>query len=68
MTDSPFSQETRRLYLAVVETVHEAIEYVGSTRADESYVHPHARPVSSRSTTRCTHAIDNRVDGVDVTR
>jgi len=44
MTDSLSSQEIRRLYRAVVETLHEAIKYGGSTLADESYVDLHGRP------------------------
>ena len=44
MTDSLSSQEIRRLYRAVVETLHEAIRYGGSTLADEQYVDLHGRP------------------------
>jgi formamidopyrimidine-DNA glycosylase len=44
MTDSLSSQEIRRLYRAVVETLHEAIKYGGSTLADESYVDLNGRP------------------------
>jgi formamidopyrimidine-DNA glycosylase len=44
MTDSLSSQEIRRLYRAVVETLHEAIKYGGSTLADEGYVDLNGRP------------------------
>jgi formamidopyrimidine-DNA glycosylase len=44
MTDSLSSQEIRRLYRAVVETLHEAIKYGGSTLADEQYVDLNGRP------------------------
>jgi formamidopyrimidine-DNA glycosylase len=44
MTDSLTSQEIRRLYRAVVETLHEAIKYGGSTLADEGYVDLNGRP------------------------
>ena len=39
-TDSLSSQEIRRLYRAVVETLHDAIKYGGSTLSDEQYVDP----------------------------
>jgi formamidopyrimidine-DNA glycosylase len=38
MTDSLSTMEIRRLYRAVVETMHEAIKYGGSSLADEQYV------------------------------
>ena len=38
MTDSLSTQEIRRLYRSVVETLHDAIKYGGSTLADEQYV------------------------------
>jgi formamidopyrimidine-DNA glycosylase len=44
MTDTLSSQEIRRLYRAVVETLHEAIKYGGSTLADEQYVDLNGRP------------------------
>lgn len=44
MTDSLSSQEIRRLYRAVVETLHDAIKYGGSTLADEQYVDLHGHP------------------------
>ena len=37
-SDSLSTQEIRRLYRAMVETLHEAIKYGGSTLADEQYV------------------------------
>jgi formamidopyrimidine-DNA glycosylase len=37
-TDSLSTQEIRRLYRSVVETLHDAIKYGGSTLADEQYV------------------------------
>lgn len=37
-TDSLSTQEIRRLYRAVVEVLHDAIKYGGSTLADEQYV------------------------------
>lgn len=44
MTDSLTSQEIRRLYRAVVEILHDAIKYGGSTLADEQYVDLHGKP------------------------
>jgi formamidopyrimidine-DNA glycosylase len=44
MTDSLSTQEIRRLYRAVVETLHDAIKYGGSTLADEGYVNLHGDP------------------------
>jgi len=44
MTDTLSSQEIRRLYRALVETLHEAIKYGGSTLADEGYVDLNGRP------------------------
>jgi formamidopyrimidine-DNA glycosylase len=38
MTDSLTTQEIRRLYRALVETLHDAIKYGGSTLSDEQYV------------------------------
>lgn len=38
MTDSLSTQEIRRLYRALVETLHDAIKYGGSTLSDEQYV------------------------------
>jgi len=38
MSDSLSTQEMRRLYRSVVETLHDAIKYGGSTLADEQYV------------------------------
>jgi len=38
MTDSLSTQEMRRLSRALVETLHEAIKYGGSTLSDEQYV------------------------------
>jgi formamidopyrimidine-DNA glycosylase len=43
-TDSLSTQEIRRLYRAVVETLHEAIKYGGSTLDDEQYVDLNGRP------------------------
>ncbi len=37
-SDSLSTQEMRRLYRALVETLHDAIKYGGSTLADEQYV------------------------------
>lgn len=44
LTDSLTSQEIRRLYRAVVEILHDAIKYGGSTLADEQYVDLHGKP------------------------
>jgi formamidopyrimidine-DNA glycosylase len=44
MTDSLSTQEIRRLYRAVVETLPDAIKYGGSTLADEGYVNLHGDP------------------------
>ena len=38
MSDSLSTQEMRRLYRSLVETLHDAIKYGGSTLADEEYV------------------------------
>lgn len=38
MSDSLSTQEMRRLYRSLVETLHDAIKYGGSTLADEQYV------------------------------
>ena len=38
MSDSLSTQEMRRLYRSVVETLHDAIKYGGSTLSDEQYV------------------------------
>lgn len=43
-TDSLSTQEIRRLYRAVVETLHDAIKHHGSTLADEQYVDLHGKP------------------------
>ncbi len=43
-TDSLSTQEIRRLYRAVVETLHEAIKYGGSTLDDEQYVDLNGKP------------------------
>ena len=44
MTDSLSTQEIRRLYRSVVETLHDAIKYGGSTLADEQYVDLNGKP------------------------
>jgi formamidopyrimidine-DNA glycosylase len=38
------SQEIRRLYRAMIETLHEAIKYGGSTLSDEQYVDLNGKP------------------------
>lgn len=43
MSDSLTTQEIRRLYRGVVETLHEAIKHGGSTLADEQYVDIHGK-------------------------
>ena len=43
-TDSLSTQEMRRLYRSVVETLHDAIKYGGSTLADEQYVDLNGKP------------------------
>lgn len=43
-TDSLSTQEIRRLYRAVVEVLHDAIKYGGSTLADEQYVDLNGKP------------------------
>ncbi|MEL7207018.1 MAG: bifunctional DNA-formamidopyrimidine glycosylase/DNA-(apurinic or apyrimidinic site) lyase [Actinomycetota bacterium] len=40
------TQELRRLYRAVVETLHDAIKYGGSTLSDGGYVNAHGEPGS----------------------
>ena len=44
MSDSLSTQEMRRLYRALVETLHDAIKYGGSTLADEQYVDLNGKP------------------------
>jgi len=44
MSDSLSSQEIRRLYRAMVETLQEAVKYRGSSLADEQYVDLFGRP------------------------
>ncbi len=44
MTDTLSSQEIRRLYRTMVETLHEAIKYGGSTLTDEQYVDLNGKP------------------------
>lgn len=43
-TDSLSTMEVRRLYRAVVETLHDAVKYGGSTLDDEQYVDLHGKP------------------------
>lgn len=43
-TDSLTTQEIRRLYRSLVEILHEAIKYGGSTLADGQYVDLHGKP------------------------
>ena len=44
MTDSLSTMEVRRLYRAVVETLHDAVKYGGSTLEDDGYVDLHGKP------------------------
>ena len=44
LSDSLSTQEIRRLYRSVVETLHEAIKYGGSTLDDEQYVDLNGKP------------------------
>ena len=44
MSDSLSTQEMRRLYRSVVETLHDAIKYGGSTLADKQYVDINGKP------------------------
>ena len=46
LSNSLSTQEMRRLYRAVVETLHDAIKYGGSTLADGGYVDVHGEPES----------------------
>jgi formamidopyrimidine-DNA glycosylase len=43
-TDSLTTQEIRRLYRSLVEILHEAIKYGGSTLSDEQYVDLNGKP------------------------
>ena len=43
-SDTLSTQEIRRLYRALVETLHDAIKYRGSTLADEQYLDLHGAP------------------------
>ena len=44
LSDSLSTQEIRRLYRALVETLHDAIKYRGSTLSDGQYVDLHGEP------------------------
>ena len=55
-TDSLSTQEIRRLYRSVVEILHEAIKYGGSTLADEQYVDLNGKPGEFQEHHRCTTA------------
>lgn len=44
MSDTLSSQEIRRLYRAMIETLHDAIKYGGSTLADQQYVDLNGKP------------------------
>ncbi|MEI7592036.1 MAG: bifunctional DNA-formamidopyrimidine glycosylase/DNA-(apurinic or apyrimidinic site) lyase [Actinomycetes bacterium] len=44
LSDSLSTQEMRRLYRSVVETLHDAIKYGGSTLSDEQYVDLNGKP------------------------
>jgi formamidopyrimidine-DNA glycosylase len=44
MSDTLSSQEIRRLYRSLIETLHEAIKYGGSTLDDNGYVDLNGRP------------------------
>ncbi len=44
LSNSLSTQEIRRLYRAVVETLHDAIKYRGSTLSDQQYVDLQGRP------------------------
>ena len=44
LSDSLSTQEIRRLYRSLVETLHDAIKYRGSTLADDQYVDLHGKP------------------------
>jgi len=44
MSDSLSTQEMRRLYRSVVETLHDAIKYGGSTLPDQQYVNLQGKP------------------------
>ena len=44
LSDSLSTQEIRRLYRSLVETLHDAIKYRGSTLADGQYVDLHGKP------------------------
>ena len=44
LSDSLSTQEIRRLYRALVETLHDAIKYRGSTLADGQYVDLQGKP------------------------
>jgi formamidopyrimidine-DNA glycosylase len=46
LSNSLSTQEMRRLYRAIVETLHDAIKYGGSTLADGGYVDIHGEPGS----------------------
>jgi formamidopyrimidine-DNA glycosylase len=46
MTDELSTMEIRRLYRSVVETLHDAVKYSGSTLSDQQYVDLFGKPGS----------------------
>ena len=63
VSDTLSSQEVRRLYRAIQETIQEAIKLRGTTLDDEAYVISSASRVSIRGS-RSTGARASRADGV----
>ena len=56
MSDSLTTQEVRRLYRAIIETLQDAVKYRGSSLADEQYVDLFGKPGEYQASTRCTAA------------
>ncbi len=52
--DSLSTQEIRRLYRAVVEVVHDAVKYRGTTLEDNGYADLFGEPGSYQDHLRCT--------------
>ena len=64
MSDSLSSQEVRRLYRSMVETLQDAVKYRGSSLADKQYVDLFGQVRASTSTTtRCTRTKARPADG-----
>jgi hypothetical protein len=59
------TQEIRRLYRSLVETLHDAIKYRGTSLDDDTYVDLHGKPASTSSTSRSTSARSRPAGGAE---